>query len=371
MAVSGDDPILMTGEPTTGFDPTYAADGRSIYFSARSREVNALWQLPVSRRSGRPTGPAVQVKNLGLASIRQLATSVDGSRMAYAAIKTISNLWSLPIDPESASPAGAPMPLTHGTGRNNRPAFSPDGRRIAFDRWQHGLNVAVWMMDAGGGDMRQITVDPWSQTQPGWFPSGLRLGFQSRQDGRRTFASTDLESGRQEILAELDADVDWARLSPDGSRLAFHSRGRGLGVNLWLLDLEDGGRRQLTQTDELMGFPCWSPDGRWLAFQSKQGGDSHLMVMAGNGGEPVQLTSEAGQNWPFSFSPDSERVAFAALRDGEWNLWWVSRRTGEQRRLTSAPRLGTYVRYPAWSPLGDRIVYELAETAGDIWLVGD
>ncbi len=370
VAVSGDDPILMSREPPTGFDPTYAADGRSIYFSARSREVNSLWQLPVSRRGDRPDGPAVQIKNLGLASIRQLATSADGSRMAYAAIKTISNLWSLPLTGD-ARPAGEPVPLTRGTGRNNRPSFSPGGRRIAFDRWQHGLNVAVWAMSSDGGDMRQLTVDPWTQTQPSWLPSGERLAFQSHEDGRRIFTAIDLASGRKDQLVELDADVDWARLSPDGRQLAFHSRGQGLEVNLWLLDLASGGRRQLTHADDFMGFPCWSPDGRWLAFQRKKGEDSHLMVMPAAGAEPIQLTSQAGQNWPFSFSPDSERIAFASLRDGEWNLWWVSRLTGEQQRLTESPRLGDYVRYPAWSPLGDRIVYELAETTGDIWLVGD
>ncbi len=371
VGVAGDDPILLTRDLDTGFDPTYAADGRSVYFSARSREVAALWQLPISPRTGRPAGPAVQVANLGLASIRQLAIAADDSTMAYAGIKTISNLWSLPIAPVTGSPAGEPTPLTHGTGRNNRPAFSPGGGRIAFDRWQHGLNVALWVMASGGTDMRQLTVDPWAQTQASWFASGDRVGFQSRKDGRRTFSAVALASGPEEELFELDDDVDWARLSPDGNRLAFHSRGEGLGVNLWIHNLADGSRTQLTFADAFMGFPVWSPDGEWLAFQNKQGEDSHLMVMPAAGGEPTRLTFETGQNWPFSFSPDSERVAFAAQRDGEWNLWWVSRLTGEQKRLTESPRLGAYVRYPAWSPSGDRIVYELAETTGDIWLVRD
>ncbi len=371
VGIDGDDLVLMAREPTTGLDPIFAADGRSIYFSARARAVSALWQLPLSRRGDKPAGPAVQIKNLGLASIRQPVVSADGSKMAYAAMSTISNLWSLPIDPETAEPSGESVPMTRGTGRNNRPTFSPDGKRIAFDRWQHGFDIAVWVMGSDGSDMRQLTVDPWSQTQASWLPAGERLGFRSHVDGRRIFSSIDLESGQKEMLAELDTDVDWARLSPDGTRLAFHSRGQGLGVNLWLMNLADGSRRQLTRTDELMGFPCWSADGRWLAFQSKQGDGSHLMLMPATGGEPARLTTEADHSWPFSFSPDSERIAYAALHDDEWSLWWVSRLTGKRQRLTGFPRPGTYVRYPAWSPLGDRIVYELAETTGDIWLVGD
>ncbi len=369
VAVTGEDPVLVAREPSTGYDPTWAADGRSVYFSARAREVNALWQVPVSPKTGGPTGPAVQIANLGLASIRQLAISADGSKMAYAALRTISNLWSLPIDPVSTGPAGEPVALTHGTGRNNRAVFSPGGTLLAFDRWQHGVDVAVWVMSADGDDMRQVTVDPWSQTQPSWLPGGDRLAYQSRKDGQRSFWAIDLESRHKELLTELDADVDWARLAPDGTRLAFHSRSEGLGFNLWLLDLASGARRQLTRAAEFMGFPCWSQDGAWLAFQEKKGEDSFLMVMPAAGGESVQLTFEAGESWPFSFSSDGDRVAFAALRGDVWSLRWVSRSTGEERQLVTSPRPGTYVRYPSWSPRGDRVVYELAETTGDIWLI--
>ena len=369
VGVDGEDLILMSREPAIANDPAYSADGSAIYFSAQTREVYALWQVPVARRSGGPAGPPEQVANLGLASIRQSAASADGRKMAYAAIKTISNLWSLPIDDASGSASGQPQPLTIGSARNNRPAFSPDGQRIAFDRWQHGFNINLWVMESNGESMRQVTLDSWTTTQPSWLPSGQDLAYQSRQDGQRSFWSIDLDDSVKTPLTLLQADVDWARLSPDGTHLAYHSKSQGLGFNLWVMTLADGRTRQLTFADEFMGFPCWSQDGVWLAFQHKKDEDSHLMVMPAAGGEPQQLTTEAGQNWPFSFSPDNDRVTFAALRDGEWNLWWVSRSTGEQRRLTESPRLNAYVRYPAWSPRGDRIVYELAETTGDIWLV--
>ncbi|MCP3961869.1 MAG: protein kinase [bacterium] len=369
VGIDGEGLSLVASEPSTAYDPTYAADGRSVYFSALAREVNSLWQVPVSPKTGEPTGEPVQIANLGLASIRQLATTADGSRMAYAAMKTISNLWTLPIALPTSEPAGTPSPLTHGTGRNNRPDFSPDGDRLAFDRWQHGFEIAIWVMGADGEDTRQLTVEPWTHTQASWLPDGSRLAYLSRKDDTRGLWSFDLRSGAQEQLAELGADVDWASLSPDGNQLAYHSRSQGLGFNLWILDLAGGESRQLTFADDFMGFPCWSKDGAWLAFQHKKGEDSHLMVMPAAGGEPLQLTFEPGQNWPFSFSPDGDKVAFAALRDGEWNLWWVSRSTGEQHRLTESPRLNAYVRYPAWSPRGDRIIYEMAETTGDIWLV--
>jgi len=95
----------------------------------------------------------------------------------------------------------------------------------------------------------------------------------------------------------------------------------------------------------------------------------HWAAMPAEGGEPVQLTREPGLSWPHSFSPDGDRVAFAGMRDGRWNLYWVSRTTGEQRRLTRFDETNTYVRYPAWSPAGDRIVFERAQATGNVWLM--
>ncbi|HWW76475.1 MAG TPA: hypothetical protein VNZ44_13845, partial [Pyrinomonadaceae bacterium] len=62
-------------------------------------------------------------------------------------------------------------------------------------------------------------------------------------------------------------------------------------------------------------------------------------------------------------------IAFAGYRDGVWNLYRVSRKTGEQQQLTHFNKTNGYVRYPAWSPIGDRIVFEHAEATGNVWLV--
>jgi len=367
------EPVPLVRSPTTAYDPTWSPDGRSVFFSARLRQVNGLWRLPVDPRTGGPAGEAVQIANFGLASIRQLAVSQRSGEVAYATLSTVSNLHALPLDPETGTPppgeAGAPLPLTSGTGRNNRPAFSSDGTRIAYDRWQPGVNIDLWTMPAGGGTPEQVTVDPGSSSQPSWFPGGERLAFHADRDGRRSLWSIDLGSREESFLAELPEDVFWARLSPDGTRVAYHSRTAGTTDALWVMELAGGERRRLTEDGYAASFPCWSPDGEWLAFQSKHQGGSRLSLIPSRGGEPVELVAAPGESWPYSFFPDGDRIAFAALRDGEWNLWWVSRKSGEQRRLTASPRLNEYLRYPLVSPGGDLLVYELARTTGDLFLV--
>ena len=74
-----------------------------------------------------------------------------------------------------------------------------------------------------------------------------------------------------------------------------------------------------------------------------------------------QLTFENGQSWPYSWAPDNDRIAFAGERDNVWNIYSVSRKTKQVKQLTnltSADGFAGYVRYPAWSPKGNRIVFD-------------
>lgn len=81
------------------------------------------------------------------------------------------------------------------------------------------------------------------------------------------------------------------------------------------------------------------------------------------------ITFDHGRNWIHTFSPDGDKIVFAGERNGVWNVYWVSRSTKQQEQLTNYTKLNAYVRYPAWSPLGNQIVYEYAETTGNIWLM--
>ena len=84
------------------------------------------------------------------------------------------------------------------------------------------------------------------------------------------------------------------------------------------------------------------------------------------GGAPTQLTFGRGDNWPYSWSPDGDKIAIAGARNGVWNVWWVSRSDKTIKQLTGNTKPGVVLRFPDWSPLGNQIVYEQAELAGNI-----
>jgi Tol biopolymer transport system component len=86
------------------------------------------------------------------------------------------------------------------------------------------------------------------------------------------------------------------------------------------------------------------------------------------GGTPLQLTFDKGDSWPFGWSSDGKRIAFAGSRDGIWNVWWVARSDKSQKQLTRNTSAGVLMRFPAWSPLGNQIVYEQVELTSNVYV---
>lgn len=348
------------------YDPVFAPDGKYLFFSTASGNFR-LWRLRMTA-TGLPEGEPVQLANTGAALARHLTITPDGKRLAYSSLTMANNIGSVSLAPNTQAALSAPRLLTQDTNyRKNQHVFAPDGKTIAYNVWRMGADGEIWLMDADGNNPRQLTVEPAGVL--GWLPTGDQLALNAKSAAGSRLLKADISSGKQTPLTQADIKVPtpFGRLSPDGQQLAFSSSSGG-ALNLWTISLADGAVKQLTFDHELMGFPSWSPDSQYLALEIKRGDDCHIAIIPRAGGTPEQLTFARGQSWPGSWSPDGDKIAFAGLRDGQWNVWWVSRRTKEERRVTSYTAPNVYVRYPAWSPRGNQIVYEYAETRGNIWM---
>ncbi len=359
MSLDGSDlKRLVTG----AFDPLYSPDGKRIYFA----KDYGLWSIPISPDSGEPTGEPVQlIPATGHGRIRFLTVSADGKKLAFSPISSESNIWSLPLLSKSDQARGQPVPLTENTNfRTNVPMFSPDGRKLAYQSWPTGASN-IWLMDADGKNPVQLT------TSDGGIPSWLdqhHVAFLLRREQHTKLWSVPINGGSEKPLFDFNDKVDYARVSPDGRTVAFNSTKSGI-TNIWTIPVAGGGAKQITFDNEAMNFPCWSPDGKLLAFGVKRGDDSNVAIVPSDGGTPTQLTFDHGLSYAYSWSPDGDKIAFAGFRDGFWNIWWVSRSTKQTKQLTNYARLNSFVRYPAWSPLGTQIVFEFAEASGNIWLM--
>ncbi len=363
MAVDGSDLKKIT----EGVDPIYASDGRHIYFSSGHNGEGELSRILISP-VGEPVSEPAVVLGPGTGTFRGApAISRDGKRLVYGVNRFTSNLWAIPLLPNSDA-AGPPSIFSPDTSqRNNLPRFSQDGRKIALNRWRPGMSADIWVADADGKNLTQVTNNPATDSQASWLPGGDKLAFLSRRNDKYlTLWTISLTTGKEEPLLDLGDGVQFATLSPDGTRLAYNFIQNGI-MNVWVADVQNGQRKQLTFDEEAAGFPCWSRDGQTIAFEMKRGPDDYLMLIPSQGGQPAQLISEKGKSWPHDFSPDGDKIVFAGQRDGIWNIYWISISTKVQKQLTNYSKQNGFVRYPAWSP--NQIVYEYAETTGNIWML--
>jgi Tol biopolymer transport system component len=250
------------------------------------------------------------------------------------------------------------------------PRFSPDGSTIVFERFTSGRESDIWLIDPDGSKDRPLTTSPGYEYRPRWSSDGKRIFFNTLDTKwRGEWWSVSVDDRKESFERALPPNTSQWELSPDGRTVAFTSTKGGKAVNVWIAPLDDLDHpTQLTFDQEMMGFPLWSPDGTRIAVQVQRGTDTHVGVVSLDG--KVQLlTSEPGTRWGGSWSSDGEKYAYAALRDDRWDLWYVSLSERRERKLTPDSLVRSFVRYPAWSPRRDQIVYEYAETTGEIWLM--
>lgn len=370
VAIDGSQPRRLIDGTQALLDPVVAPDGKAIYCVGLSIAKNfTICKIPVSPATGEATGPPEDLIPTGIVAARHLTISRDGRQLAYAGLSFMSELHTVPVSAATGEATGQPAQLTDDRSfRKTWPAFSPDGSKVAYRAIVTGQNGDIWVVDADGKNPRPVTTSPEPDGMPMWLPDGDRIAHLSLRNGRGGLYTTSLKDGRETLLGEREDGLPASvlRLSPDGKHFLFNSLKSGT-TNLWIGEFGKPGIRQLTFDNELAGFGYWSPDGKFIVFEMKRGENSHIAIISSDGGTPVQLTNEPGQSWSGGFSPDGSKIAFAGQRGKLWNVYWVSRdgtRTGQITRLTKP---NAFVRYPVWSPRGNQIVYEYAETTGNIW----
>jgi Tol biopolymer transport system component len=369
------------------FDPAFTPDGRWIYYATGGPY---MVRVPVSPATGERRGEPQAIAAGGVAGVRHLSISGDGQRVTLAGLSLQSNLWDVPVSPTTGEAAGPPRPLTDDTSRRKTtPVFSPDGRWIAYTASRGGAGTDIWVMNAADGRSMPVTTgDPAitkaaapANFRPNWMPDSARVAFLNNDAGKTTLQVADLLSRRPEPLMDLgplgprddarrsaiNPALDF-RLSPDAKQIAFSMTDPATGIpRVNLRRVGEAETRPLSAGDRAESYPVWSPDGRWIASQVRSELGTQVGVRSAEGGPLQVLTPERGEAWIHHWG-DARRLVFAGQRAGVWNVWWVSRETGQETQVTRYTGVNTFVRYPTSSPSGDRIVFELGEVRGNIWL---
>ncbi|HEY8233527.1 MAG TPA: winged helix-turn-helix domain-containing protein [Vicinamibacteria bacterium] len=346
-------------------DVALSRDGRRIFWTGWERGNWHIWTAPLPGPN-QPAGERSELLNTGDQAARYLAMSRDG-RLACGLTSLASELTLVALDADGG-PAGAPSePWPVATGRKSQLHFSPDGRTLAFARFQPGQGLEIWGLDVGRKSARPLLPSADLSQLNGWFPGGDALLVTGRGRDTKALARAPLAGSPRERLARAEA-MGWARLLPPGREVVYHAVTDGI-LNVSRSRLDGGEARVLTRDPQGVGWPVPSPDGRTLAVEMFRGNDTQVGLLSADGGAARAISRLPGQHWVHDWSPDGRRVLYAARRDGLWNVYWMDVESGEERRLTDHGRVRDAVRTPAWSPAGDLVAYERLEASGAVWII--
>jgi Tol biopolymer transport system component len=382
------------GEETS---PSISPDGATVAFAMKA---DGRWGIYAQRVGGRKATPIVVDPHHDYSGP---TFSPDGASIAFHESDVDGGIFVAGATGES---------VRRITDIGFHPAWSPDGRRIAFsteeifDPSSRQSESGLYVVDASGGTPTRI-LDA-DAVQPSWSPSGRRIVFWSNTGGQRDIY-TVAASGGTRVPVTQDPPLDWSPVwSPDG-RFIYFSSDRGGAMNLWRIAVDEATGRVrgvpepvtagVEASSALPGFsrdgnrlafrsriasvnpvaipfdPAtnragtpvvldgsnnvrvpsdMSPDGKQIAYFSIGERQEDLFISAPDGSAMRRLTDDPARDRGPTFTPDGRQVFFYSNRDGEWGIWSIRPDGSDLHKLTTESK-GTV--YPIVSPRGDRFVF--------------
>ncbi len=231
--------------------------------------------------------------------------------------------------------------LTNGGFRvASGPAWSPDGRTIAFVGNPDALD-RIYSMSADGSNVTQLSA--WTENgarYPAWssrceiaytqvvlYEGAVKLSYAI------SVMNADGSNPRRLTGGGFDQMPTW---SPDARRIAFSGGGAGNG-EIYVMNADGSGTVRLTNSPGNDWMPAWSPDGRTIAFASERDGTSQIYVMDPDGSNVRRLTDDPVRAEFPAWSPDGRRLAFTSHRDGNGEIYVMNNDGSNPVNLTHHP----------------------------------
>jgi TolB protein len=230
------------------------------------------------------------------------AWSPDGKHIAFYAKYDDKKTWSIHT---MNSDGTNRRRLTYAKNKwDSMPTWSPDGTKIVFGRdyknsegiWEY----EIWSMNADGSQQKQIKS--LSGGGPSFMSDGRLLFHSEYKDKESEISITDIDGQNIIHLTDNEAEEWDPKISPDGKQIAFMSKRDG-NREIYVMNIDGSNQKRLTNNDGSDGGPCWSPDGSQIIFQSerKRDGkdDNGLYIINKDGSSVRKLITNGWQ--PTSF----------------------------------------------------------------------
>jgi Tol biopolymer transport system component/tRNA A-37 threonylcarbamoyl transferase component Bud32 len=358
--LDGSPPTPIVSDGAFNESPQWSPDGGRLFWISSAGGGRDIYYADIGR-DGRLKGtPRRLTSGTGAQSF---TLSGDGRHLAYTALRTHSNIWSLPVPRSGSVTAAGARPLTTGDQLIENVSVSPDGQWLTFASDRTG-DAEIYRMPAAGGDMIQLTNQPGGDYQPAWSADGKRIVFHSLRGGDRDIytmaadgsdvrqvaggpghqldASWSRDGSRisfqlinpsdstsQIVVAPLDGGAerkypipaDFAFWSPTRDLVALHMP-TGLGV----LDPADGNVRIVAPGTPRWGQPlyaAWAPDGRTIYYVAESATGSSIHAVPLQGGPSrllVDFDDPTRQHTRYGFATDGKTFYFT-VGSHESDVW--------------------------------------------------
>ncbi len=266
-----------------------------------------------------------------------------------------------PTSTPTATPTPTPVPPTETP--TSTPTATPTPTpvpvhdfqvgQIAFESTRSG-NSDIYVMNADGTDVRQLTNHPESDHAPAWSPDGTQIAFHSLRDGNWEIYVMNADGSNVRRLTD-HTQRDWRpSWSHDGQLIAFHSHRDG-NANVYVMNADGTGVRRFTNHAEWDSWPTWSQYSWQIAFFSDRGANGDIYVVNFDGTLMTRLTDHLERDEEPAWRPNSPRIAFVSLRDGNREIYLINPDGKGLTRITDHPASDSK---PAWSSDGQAIAFE-------------
>jgi serine/threonine-protein kinase len=335
--------------------PSLMAHRRSVPASVDAAVARALEKLPADRwQTTSKFAEALMAPDMGASvagaggaravAAPQRASSAKRGAMITAIVgATIvvagASWWLGRRSTAPEAPWSELTQLTDASGVETSPSLSPDGESFAYASSVSGRS-AIYVQRVGGRNPVPVAGDSTADyVWPAYSPDGREIAYAKRGEGIFVVGATG-ESPRR--LTAFGSNPAW---SPDGRSIVFGSEEvtSPYSVNstgaLWIVDSNGGTPRRLDPHAAGTFYqPAWSPSGKRIAFWSVAGGQRDILTMPAAGGASVNVTNDAAVDWSPTWSPDGRYLYFASDRGGTMGIWRI-RVNQSAGSATGAPEL--------------------------------
>ncbi len=217
---------------------------------------------------------------------------------------------------------------------------------------------ALMVADSDGFNPQTVVRSAEPLLSPAWSPDGRRLAYVSFESGNSAIYIQDISTGAREKVASFRGINGAPSFSPDGRQLAL-TLSRSGNPEIYVMDLGSRSLRQLTNTSAIDTEPVWSPDGASIYFTSDRGGRPQIYRVPAAGGSASRVSFDGSYNATASVSYDGKKIAVVQGAGNNYRIALMDSSLGGARWSSLSP--GSLDESPSFAPNASMVLYAARE----------